>query len=143
MCFAGSCQLELSSSFLGGSVCPNKHVAFYCSASGALNDLIWSLDDQVIYEYRSTATEFIQHNQMTATFSVLFRNITSAQSHESELIFARLPSGSTFKVTCSFGRDTVTLTTTILGKLIWPMVFVVWNAITLLIRTRLESINKF
>ena len=70
---------------------------------------------------------------MTATFSVLLRNITSAQSHESELIFTSLPSGSTFKVTCSFGRDVVYLTTKNLGKLVWPMRFVVWNAITFLI----------
>ena len=148
MCFAGSCQLELSSSFLGGSVCPNQHVAFYCNASGTLNDFIWSLNDVAIHVYVSSAKEFIQHNQMTATFSVLLRNITSAQSHESELIFTSLPSGSTFKVTCSLGREAVTLTTKILGKLVWPMGFVVWNAITLLIflysiRTRLESINKF
>ena len=80
---------------------------------------------------------------MTATFSVLLRNITSAQSYESELIFTSLPSGSTFKVTCSLGRDAVSLTTKILGKLVWPIGFVVWNIITLLIRTRLESINKF
>ena len=115
MCCAGSCQLELSSSFLGGSVCPNQHVSFYCNASGDLNSLVWSLDDVVIHDYRSTATEFIQHDQMTATFSVLLRNITSAQSHESELIFTSLPSGSTFKVTCTFGRDNVALTTKILG----------------------------
>ena len=113
-------------------MCPNQHVAFYCNASGALNDFIWSLNDVVIHEYRSTATEFIQHNQMTSTYSVLFRNITSAQVHESELIFTSLPSGSTFKVTCTLGRNPVSLTTKILGKLVW-MGFVVWNAITLLI----------
>ena len=143
MCFAGSCQLELYSSFLGGSVCPNQHVAFYCNASGAPNDFIWSLNSVAIHEYRATTLELTQHNQMTATYSVLLRNITSAQSHESELIFTSLPSGSTFNVTCSFGRDAVTLKTKILGKLVWPMGFVVWNAITWLIRTRLESINKF
>ena len=119
MCFAGSCQLELSSSFLGGSVCPSQHVAFYCNASGAQNDFIWSLNDVAIHEYLSTDTEFIQHNQRTATFSVLLRNITSAQSHESELIFTSLPSESTFKVTCSLGREAVSLTTKILGKFVW------------------------
>ena len=107
-------------------MCPNQHVAFYCNASGALNDFIWSLDDVVIHEYRSTATECIQHNRMTSTFSVLFRNITSAQVHESELIFTNLPSGSTFKVTCTLGRDAVSLTTKILGKLFWAMKFLIF-----------------
>ena len=123
MCFAGSCQLELSSSFLGGSVCPNQHVAFYCNASGALNDFIWSLGDVVIHEYRSNSIEFIQQNLMTSTFSVLFRNITV---HKSVLIFTNLPSGSTFKVTCTLGRDAVSLTTKILGKLFWAMKFLIF-----------------
>ena len=38
-------------------MCPNQHVAFYCNASGDLNNLIWLLNDIIIHEYRSTATE--------------------------------------------------------------------------------------